>query len=298
MAQVRRNLVLRYVRRVAGCGDVTDADLLARFLAHRDEAAFELLLWRHGTMVLHLCRDVTRDEHAAEDAFQATFLALVRKAASIRSRESLGAWLYQVAYRVALRARRSERETVNLDAVDDPEARELPDEIELRELRPLLHEEVQRLPAKYRTPIVLCYLEGLTHEETARQLGWPKGTVAGRVARARDLLRKRLARRGVSLPVALSALALAPGAVSATVPAALVQTTLRAGLLVAAGESAAALVSAQVLALSRGVIRNHVLAQSENIRGRHPGTRPRQWRRRPVRQRPTNRPDRYNCAGG
>src|SRR5262249_6166705 len=86
MAQVRRNLVLRYVRRVAGCGDVTDADLLARFLAHRDEAAFELLLWRHGTMVLHVCRDVTRDEHAAEDAFQATFLALVRKAATIRAR--------------------------------------------------------------------------------------------------------------------------------------------------------------------------------------------------------------------
>src|SRR5215831_17106587 len=114
MAQAQHNLVLRYLRRVAdaaGSGDVTDTDLLARFLADRDEAAFELLLWRHGTMVFHVCRDVTRDEHAAEDAFQATFLALVRKAASIRGRASLGAWLYQVAYRVALRAQRIGRET-------------------------------------------------------------------------------------------------------------------------------------------------------------------------------------------
>src|SRR5215471_1840243 len=118
MAQAQQNLVLRYLRRVtgaAGSGDVTDADVLARFLAERDEAAFELLLWRHGTMVLHVCRDVTRDEHAAEDAFQATFLTLVRKAASIRAREALGAWLYQVAYRVALRAKVRLRETVNLD---------------------------------------------------------------------------------------------------------------------------------------------------------------------------------------
>src|SRR5262249_11949993 len=144
MAQVRRNLVLRYVRRVAGCGDVTDADLLARFLAHRDEAAFELLLWRHGAMVLHVCRDVIRDEHAAEDAFQATFLALVRKAASIRARASLGAWLHRVAYRVALRALRSGRETANVDLAELPAPAALPDEATLRELRPLLHEEVQR----------------------------------------------------------------------------------------------------------------------------------------------------------
>ena len=118
MAHAQPNPVLRYVRRVAGAagaGNITDAELLARFIANRDEAAFELLLWRHGTMVLHVCRDVTRDEHAAEDAFQATFLTLVRKAASIRSRESLGAWLYQVAYRVALRARRGSREAVCMD---------------------------------------------------------------------------------------------------------------------------------------------------------------------------------------
>jgi RNA polymerase sigma factor (sigma-70 family) len=256
MAEAQHNPVLRYLRRVtgaAGSGDVTDADLLARFLKERDEASFELLLWRHGTMVLHVCRDVTRDEHAAEDAFQATFLTLVRKAASIRSRESLGAWLYQVAYRAALRARRGKCETVNLDLVATPAVAELPDEAALRELRPLLHEEVERLPAKYRTPIVLCYLEGLTHEEAARQLGRPKGTVAGRMARARELLRRRLARRGIGLAVALSALALAPISTAATVPAALVQITLRAAVLTVARKAAGA-VSAHVLALSEGVI--------------------------------------------
>src|SRR5262245_40396384 len=131
MAHAQRSLVLRYLRRVtgvAGTGDVTDAALLARFLADRDEAAFELLLWRHGTMVWHVCRDVTRDEHAAEDAFQATFLAFVRKAASIRARESIGAWLYRVAFHAALRARRSEREIASTDLTTIPAIAELPDE--------------------------------------------------------------------------------------------------------------------------------------------------------------------------
>src|SRR5262249_3532391 len=227
MPQSQRSLVLGYLRRVVGAvhaGDVTDADLLARFVSSRDEAAFELLLWRHGTMGLHLCRDVTRDEHAAEDAFQATFLSLVRKAASIRSRESLGAWLYQVAYRVALRARGMKRET-GIDLTELPAAAELPDAATLRELRPLLHEEGQRLPAKYRAPVILCYLEGLTHEEAARQLGWPKGTVAGRLARARDMLRKRLTRRGLVWSTALSALTLVPDPAAAVVPAALIQAT-------------------------------------------------------------------------
>jgi hypothetical protein len=127
---------------------------------------------------------------------------------------------------------------------------------------------VQRLPAKYRTPIVLCYLEGLTHEEAARQLGWPKGTVAGRVARARELLRQRLTRRGIALSAALAALTLAPGTASALVPAALVQMTLRAGLQLAAGQAAAGLVSAQVLALTEGVMRTmfwHKMKQAAAI---------------------------------
>jgi RNA polymerase sigma factor (sigma-70 family) len=256
MANAPHNLVLRYVRRIAGTaggGDVADADLINRFLTQHDEAAFELLLWRHGTMVWHVCRDVTRDLHAAEDAFQATFLALVRKASAIRSRESLGAWLYQVAYRAALRAQRGGRETTGIDLTTAPA--ELPDESALRELRPVIHEEVHRLPAKYRAPIILCYLEGLTHDEAARQLGCPKGTVAGRVARARVLLRKRLTRRGIALPAALAALTVTPASASALVPATLVQSALRAGMLFAAGQSTAGVVSAHVLALSEGVLR-------------------------------------------
>jgi RNA polymerase sigma factor (sigma-70 family) len=256
MSHGQHSLILRYLRRVhsaANSGDVTDADLLARFLATRDEAAFELLLWRHGTMVLQVCRDITRDEHTAEDAFQATFLTLVRQGRSIRSREALGAWLHRVAWRAALRARRANPQPATSDLSVVPAVQELPEAEALRELRPILQEEVQRLPARYRAPIVLCYLEGLTHEEAARQLGWPKGTVAGRMARARELLRKRLTRRGVGLSVALSALVLAPGSASAVVPAGLVQATLHVGLLAAAGQSAAA-VSPQVLALSEGVI--------------------------------------------
>jgi RNA polymerase sigma factor (sigma-70 family) len=256
MARAPSNLVLRYVRRIAGTasgGDVGDADLLNRFLTKHDEAAFELLLWRHGTMVWHVCCDVTRDLHAAEDAFQATFLAFVRKAAAIRSHQSLGAWLYQVAYRAALKARRGGRETIGVDLALAPA--ELPDESALNELRPVIHEEVQLLPAKYRAPIILCYLEGLSHDAAARQLGWPKGTVAGRVARAREMLRKRLTRRGIALSVALAALTLTPAPASALVPATLVQGALRAGMLLAAGQSTAGIVSAHVLALSEGVLR-------------------------------------------
>jgi RNA polymerase sigma factor (sigma-70 family) len=256
MANAPHNLVLRYVRRIAGTaggGDVADADLLNRFLTQHDEAAFELLLWRHGTMVWHVCRDVTHDLHAAEDAFQATFLALVRKAAAIRSRESVGAWLYQVAYHAALKVHRGGRDTTGIDLTTA--LAELPDESALHELRPLIHEEVQRLPAKYRAPIILCYLEGLTHDEAARQLGWPKGTVAGRVARAREMLRNRLTRRGIGLSAALAALTLTPASASALVPATLVQSALRAGMLFAAGQSTAGVVSAHVLALSEGVLR-------------------------------------------
>jgi RNA polymerase sigma factor (sigma-70 family) len=262
MPRMQPSLVLRHLRRVLGRlapGDVTDADLLTRFVTGRDEAAFELLLWRHATMVLSVCRDVTQDEHTAEDAFQATFFALVRRAAAMRDGQSLGAWLYQVAYRVALRARsqavrRAAQERHDLDLPNLAATPVLPDETVLRELRPLLHEEVQRLPPKYRIPIVLCYFEGLTHDEAARQLGWPKGTVAGRLSRARDMLRKRLSRRGVTLSVALAALALAPAPASAIVPAALMQTTLRTGLLIATGKAVVETIPVQVAALTEGVL--------------------------------------------
>jgi RNA polymerase sigma factor (sigma-70 family) len=263
--------VVRYLRQVAGTplsGEISDAELLTRFSSNRDEAAFELLLWRHAAMVLRLCRDVTRDEHAAEDAFQAVFLALACKSGSIRSQKSLGAWLYQTAYRIAVRARsRTLASRIPVDRNQDLSklaARVEPgDELMLRELRSLMHEEVARLPAKYRCPVILCYFEGLAHEDAARRLGWPKGTVAGRLARAREMLRKRLLRRDVALPAALSAMAATTTFTSANPPALLIQATLRSGLTIAANSALGGLVSPHVAALTRGALQEMFWSKSK-----------------------------------
>jgi RNA polymerase sigma factor (sigma-70 family) len=194
--------VLKRVRRLvppAKAGGVTDAALLERF-ARGDEAAFELLVWRHGPMVLGACRRVLRHEQDAEDAFQATFLALARRAAAIRKSQSLGGWLYTVAHRVALRARedRDARPYIAELTGKEPAADPRPgpaEELARREVGPLLESEVARLPEKYRAAFVLCYLEGKTNEEAAELLGCPKGTVLSRLARARERLRRRLAGR-------------------------------------------------------------------------------------------------------
>ena len=170
------------------CLGTSDALLLERFVARRDETAFEALVVRHGRAVLAACNDVLCDPYDAEDAFQATFMILARKAGTLWVRDSLAAWLHRVAHRVAVEAnrrngrRRAEEQTgYEIDAVPtaDPEPGEA--------LWPVLHEEVDRLPEKYRTAIILCDLEGLTREQAAGRLGWPPGTVAGRLARARDL---------------------------------------------------------------------------------------------------------------
>ncbi len=262
MSDARSNLLLRYCRRLLGTAEksaTSDGELLARFVSQRDEAAFELLLWRHGTMVRNVCRAVLGEEHAAEDAFQATFFALIRQAHAIRKHACLGAWLYQVAYRAALRARaqrsrRAAREQHDLDLAQLAGAASDHDDAGDRELRALVHEEIQHLPAKYRLPIVLCYLEGLTHEEAGRRLNWPRGTVAGQLARARELLRKRLTRRGVALSAALAAISFSAGTASAVVPAALVQATLRTGLLLVTGKALAQAVSRPVAVLTEGVL--------------------------------------------
>ncbi len=216
--------------------DVSDALLLDRFVEQWDQAAFRDLVRRHGPMVLGVCRRILRDPHAAEDAFQATFLLLVRKAGSVRKRESVGPWLYGVARRVALEARgAASRRPV--PAPLDPEVPGVDDHdgLERDELHAALHEELGRLPEKYRAPIVLCYIEGLPHEAVARQLGWPLGTVRTRIARGRDLLGARLTRRGVAPAAVLLALGLLPKT-AAAVPARLVQATVRAAARVAAGE--------------------------------------------------------------
>jgi RNA polymerase sigma factor (sigma-70 family) len=192
-------LIRRLIRPPSGDA-VPDAELLRRFAEGRDQAAFELLVWRHGGMVLGVCRRVLRDGHAAEDAFQAAFLVLARKAGSVRAGASVAGWLHRVARRVALRAAkqratRRQRETV---LVADPPARAgaEPD----AELRAVLDAEIDRLPERFRLPVVLCYLDGRTTEDAARLLGVPRGTVLSRLATARQRLAARLTRRGVTLP--------------------------------------------------------------------------------------------------
>jgi RNA polymerase sigma factor (sigma-70 family) len=247
--------VVRYLRGLIGLrggGDLSDAQLLQRFVTHRDPAAFETLVQRHGPMVLGVCRQLLRDPQDAEDAFQATFLVLARKAGAIAQRELVGNWLYGVAYRVAVRARaRASRRQARERQGADMTATEAADDAGERELRPVLHEEVNRLPAKYRLPVVLCYLEGKTNAEAARELGWPTGTVSGRLARARDLLRRRLVRRGLTLSAAVAVL-LARDATA--VPPPLLAATVRAALLCLAGPAAAGLIPAQVTSLVKGVL--------------------------------------------
>jgi RNA polymerase sigma factor (sigma-70 family) len=256
--------LLWHVRRFVGArgaGDLTDRQLLERFASHQDESAFEALVQRHAPLVYGVCLRVLNEAESAADAFQATFLVLARKAASIRKHEALGSWLHGVAARIALKARsqaarRRARERLALPMpVVSPET-----EAAWRELRLVLDEEVQRLPDKYRVPIVLCYLEGKTYEETARQLGWTKGTVSGRLARARDLLEGRLLRRGVSLAAAGLA-AVAERSLATTVPSPLVGITVQAAMLFAAHKAAAGPLSAPVAELAEGALHTMFVAK-------------------------------------
>jgi RNA polymerase sigma factor (sigma-70 family) len=238
-------------------GGLTDGQLLGRFVATRDEAAFAALVRRHGPMVLGVCRRVLRDFHEAEDAFQATFLVLARKAASVARRESLGCWLYQVAYHTALEAgaanarRRSRERQVR----DMPHPQVMP--AEARDWRPLLDRELSRLPEKYRAALVLCDLEERGRREAARQLGVPEGTLSSRLANGRKLLAKRLAARGLALFGGALAAALTAEAASAQVPASLVLTTAKAAALVAAGQLAA--VASPAVLLMKGVMKAMLL---------------------------------------
>jgi RNA polymerase sigma factor (sigma-70 family) len=184
----------------------TDAELLARWGAAGDSRALELIVRRHGGMVLGVCRRVLVNDADADDAFQATFLVFVRKARGLARPEQAAGWLHAVALRVARKARatralRREREGAAVDNLDAPGPASA--DPAAQDLRRTLDEELDRLPEKYRLPIVLCELEGRTIEEAAQLLGWPKGTVAGRLSRGRELLRERLSRRNVGLPLFL-----------------------------------------------------------------------------------------------
>jgi RNA polymerase sigma factor (sigma-70 family) len=244
---------------------LTDGQLLERFAARRAESAeasaaaesaFAALVGRHGAMVWGVCRQVAGDAHAAEDAFQATFLVLARRAGSVRVGDSLGRWLHGVARRVALRARTrvgsraATAGAANLVGRDDDPAIEA----ERSDLRAAVAEELGRLAAKYREPIELCHLEGLTHEEAARRLGWPVGTVRSRLFGGRRRLRLRLARRGLAPGSAVLASALERGGrAGAAVPEALARSAVRIAAMTAAGSPGA--VPGAVAGLADGVCR-------------------------------------------
>ena len=247
---------------------LSDAELLERYLLHRDEAAFEALVRLHGPMVLGLCRRMLRKPQEAEDAFQATFLILVRKAPGIRDRRLLGNWLYGVAYRVATKARikglKAEAGRRPSDEIDEV-ADEKSHPSDHADWLPILDQELNRLPEKYRAPIVLCHLDGRTHEQSAGELGWPVGTVRSRLARGRDLLRRRLERRGVSPGVLGLKLGVdsVPGGLVETVSSSLVSATVAAaGRFMTPGAAAAIGAGAiSSIQLAQGVISSMYLTQ-------------------------------------
>jgi RNA polymerase sigma factor (sigma-70 family) len=244
-------------------GGLSDGRLLERFSAHREEAAFEALVRRHGPMVWGVCRRILRDYHDAQDAFQATFLVLARKGHSIAHPELVANWLYGVACQTArkarsTRAKRRMREGQVTDVADP----EMPSHDHRDELTERLDREFSCLPDRYRIPIVLCELEGKSHREAAEQLGWPVGTVSGRLSRARAVLAKRLSRQGVSLSAGALAVLVAHESASAGMPAKLIDSTVEAASLMAAGRAlTAGVVPADVAVLVEGVLKTMVFSR-------------------------------------
>jgi RNA polymerase sigma factor (sigma-70 family) len=270
MATRQMNAIIQHLRRAALLQDMvgsTDGQLLESFSARRDEAAFAALVRRHGPMVLGVCCRILCNHHDAEDAFQATFLILARKASSVRPRDRVANWLHGVAYRTALKARtvrakRTRREK-QVTPMPEPEAVQ---QDHWHDLQPLLDQELSRLPETYRLPVLLCDLEGKSIKEATRQLGWPQGTLAGRLVRARKLLAKRLAGRGVVLSAGSLAMVLAEKAASACVPPALAVATVKGALVMATGQTAAAgVISAKVAVLVEGVLKSMMLTKLKTM---------------------------------
>src|SRR5216684_2944125 len=270
MANSQMSEVLQHLRRAVLLRDaagLTDGQLLEDYISRREEAALAAVVRRHGPMVWGVCRRVLQNPHDAEDAFQATFLVLVRKAASVVPREMVANWLYGVARTTALRAnavaakrRLRERQVRNM-----PEPEAVQSDL-WEHLQPLLDQGLSRLPAKYRVAIVLCDLEGKSHKEAARQLGWPQGTLSGRLSRARKMLASRLARDGLAVSAGTLAGVLSQNPASACVPTSLVSSTVKAASLLAAGHAAVAgLVTVQAAALTEGVVMTMLLSKFKTV---------------------------------
>jgi RNA polymerase sigma factor (sigma-70 family) len=250
MAIGQLNTLLLHVRRLAGAtarDEQSDEQLLSRFQADREESAFSALMQRHGKVVWNVCRRVLGHEQDAEDAFQATFLVLARKAGSIRNTEAVGSWLHGAAYRIAMRAKRDAgiRRKHEMHAPGAYASGSSDREISLREGLTIIDEEVNRLGARHRAVFIACCLEGKMMAEAARELGWKEGTVSGTLSRAKEVLRTRLARRGVTLSAALAGLTLSESA-TAAIPVRLIAATLQAAIRYAAGGPAPTALAAGV----------------------------------------------------
>jgi RNA polymerase sigma factor (sigma-70 family) len=244
---------------------LSDPELLRRFAGQGDEAAFHALLLRHGPMVLEVCHGVLGNEADGEDAFQATFLILARKASSIRKTASLGSWLHGVAYRTALKARTQLATRKKNEAGGQARPISEPDDLTWREVRQVLHEELSGLAVRYRAPLVACYLEGKTQDEAAAQLGLAKTTLKERLERARSMLRARLVRRGLGPAAVLVATAWPSATASACLPATLVSSTVKAAGLFAAAKTVTAAASAEVVTLAEGVMKAMFLTKIKNV---------------------------------
>jgi RNA polymerase sigma factor (sigma-70 family) len=264
MGNAQVSPILRYLRQLAamhGHGRFSDAELLQRVVAEHDEGAFEAILSRHGPMVLGVCRRVLHHCEDAEDCFQATFLVLARQSALISKRQSLGCWLHGVAQRLALKAKADARRRRVSEARRAVLTPEIPQsKMMWHEIAPILDEELRRMAETFRAPLVLCYLEGKTRDEAAQQLGWSLRTLMRRLERGRRQLRQRLIRRGVTISAALLTTGLGNSA-SAGVPATLADATVRAVMLITAGRAATSVVSANIAALTEGLVKALFLAK-------------------------------------
>jgi RNA polymerase sigma factor (sigma-70 family) len=240
--------------------NLSDADLLNRYLLRRDSGAFHALVRRHGNMVLSVCRCVLGNEADVEDAFQATFLVLVRKARSIRKRGSLSSWLYGVAHRICLKARSTSAKRRKHESQVQQRAPSIEADSPFTwpEVQRLVHDELNQLAERHRAPLILCYLQGKTQDEAATELGLAKTVLRGRLERGRLMLRNRLRRRGLG-PAALLVISAWPvSAASASVPHALLSATVASAALLAAGSSA---LPAPLAGLVEGAVQSMMLTK-------------------------------------
>jgi RNA polymerase sigma factor (sigma-70 family) len=269
MSSAQLGVVLQHLRRLkAGQGQsmTPDRELLESFLLRREEVAFAELVRRHGPMVLNVCRGVLHNQHDAEDVFQATFLVLAQKAERVRRPEAVGSWLCGVAYHLALKVRAaSERRRRSEERTEERTVADPLLDMTLRELHQVLLEELQRLPEKYRLPLILCYLEGRTQTEASKQLGWDKETLRGRINRGRSQLRARLTRRDLSLSAGVFISAFSGGVAEASLPAVRVEAAVKAALASTSGKEMGQYVSAQVSALAEGAMRTLFASHGKTV---------------------------------